>query len=131
MINPIIDFIAEATLGAVSSDTVAGELKKRGISGFPKWILTALGGSGLVLALKKLIDFAGHDNELGLNTLKPVELLIPPLKSEFIIENTWKKFNNMPKALGWLESLPDEDKSTLFAFFSTQTSVADYIRQAK
>ena len=131
MINPIIDFIAEATLGAVSSDTVGNELEKRGMSGFPKWILTTLGGAGLVLALKKLIDFAGHDSELGLNTLKPVELLIPPLKYEFITENTWKRFNNMPKALGWLESLSDEDKSTLFAFFSMQTSVADYLRQAK
>ena len=101
------------------------------MSGFSKWILTTLGGAGLVLALKKLIDFAGHDSELGLNTLKPVELLIPPLKYEFITENTCKRFNNIPKALGWLESLSDEDKSTLFAFFSRQTSVADYLRQAK
>ena len=111
MINPIIDFIAEATLGAVSSDTVADECEKRGISGFPKWILAALGGSGLVLVLKKLVDFAAYDSELGLNILKPIELLVPPLKKDNITKNTWKKFNNMPELVRWLESLSDEDKS--------------------
>lgn len=130
MINPIIDFIAEATLGAVSSDTVADECEKRGISGFPKWILAALGGSGLVLVLKKLVDFAAYDSELGLNILKPIELLVPPLKKDNITKNTWKKFNNMPELVRWLESLSDEDKSKTGSFWSTQASLADYIRQA-
>lgn len=131
MINPIIDFIAEATLGAVSSDTVGDELEKRGMSGFPKWILAALGGSGLVLVLKKLVDFAAYDSELGLNALKPIELLVPPLKKDNITKNTWKKFNNLPELVRWLESLSDEDKSKTGSFWSTQASVADYIRQAK
>lgn len=131
MINPIIDFIAEATLGAVSSDTVADECEKRGISGFPKWILAALGGSGLVLVLKKLVDFAAYDSELGINALKPIELLLPPLKKDNITKNTWKKFNNMPELVRWLESLSDEDKSKTGSFWSTQASLADYIRQAK
>lgn len=131
MINPIIDFIAEATLGAVSSDTVGNELEKRGMSGFPKWILATLGGSGLVLVLKKLVDFAAYDSELGLNALKPIELLVPPLKKDNITKNTWKKFNNLPELVRWLESLSDEDKSKTGSFWSTQESVADYMRQAK
>ena len=130
MINPIFDFIAEATLGAVSSDTVNDELEKRGISGFPKWILAVLGGSGLVLVFKKLVDFAAYNSELGLNALKPIELLVPPLKKDNITKNTWKKFNNMVDLVRWLESLSDEDKSKTGSFWSTQASVADYIRQA-
>ncbi len=130
MINPIFDFIAEATLGAVSSETVNDELEKRGISGLPKWILAVLGGSGLVLVFKKLIDFAAYNSELGLNALKPIELLVPPLKKDNITKNTWKKFNNMVDLVRWLESLSDEDKSKTGSFWTTQASVADYIRQA-
>jgi hypothetical protein len=130
MFNPIIDFIAEATLGAVSSNTVADECEKRGLSGFPKWILAALGGSGLVLVFKKLFDLAAYDSELGLNVMKPIALLVPPLENYGISDYTWVKFNNMVELVKSLESFSDEDKSKVGSFWSTQASLADYIRQA-
>jgi hypothetical protein len=130
MLNPIIDFIAEATLGTISAEVVADECEKRGLSGFPKWILAALGGSGLVLVFKKLFDLAAYDSELGLNVMKPIALLVPPLENYGISDYTWVKFNNMVELLKWLESLPDEHKSKVSSFWARQASLADFIRQA-
>jgi hypothetical protein len=129
MLNPIIDFIAEATLGTISAEVVADECEKRGISGSPKWILTTLGGAGLALVLKKLFDAASYDNELGLNTMKPIELFVK-LENDGISDCAWVKFNNMVELLKWLESLPDEHKSKVSSFWARQASLADFIRQA-
>jgi hypothetical protein len=129
MLNPIIDFIADATVGAISSEAVADECEKRGISGFPRWILTTLGGAALASVLKKLFDAASYDNELGLNTMKPIELFVK-LENDGISDCVWVKFNNMEELLKWLESLSDEHKSRLSSFWARQASLADYIRQA-
>ena len=58
MFNPIIGFITEAAVDTISSEAVADECKKRGISGSRQWILTTLGGAALALVLKKLFDAA-------------------------------------------------------------------------
>ena len=130
MLNPIIDFIAGAAVDTISAEVVADECEKRGISGSPKWILTTLGGALLASVLKKLFDAASYDNELGLNIIKPIELLVPPLENDGISDCVWVKFNNMEKLLKWLESLSDEHKSRLSGFWATQASLADFIRQA-
>jgi hypothetical protein len=130
MFNPIIGFITEAAVGTISSEAVADECKKRGISGSRQWILTTLGGAALALVLKKLFDAAFYDNELGLNVIKPIELFVPPLENDGISVCAWVKFNDMAELLKWLESLSDEDKYRVSGFWATQASLADYIRQA-